>query len=256
MRPVLIGSAAARLNGLDLREPHDLDYFTDQHIPSRMDGKRVETFYHPDLDKWDWKWTVATLDELYTIKVSHMFWDFRWVKHAKDVIAFQQHRAVFIRELFDILYPIWVEQKGKKKARLPKGTKPDEFFTASVPRVYEHDSIHSSVAYYDAPLFNRVLQDNEPVAVSWSKFEALPEHIKMQLCREEVYATALERKVIPSGYKINSLHAYRWALQQTITSFWKGRWALWMVLHLDELQRPDVDYVQVHRDNSERLVRL
>lgn len=252
---VLVGSAAAKMWYPDFRNPSDLDYFCDGELPKEMDGLRVEKFYHPSLEKWDWS-PIASPDELYTIKVSHMAWSYRWVKHAKDVIWFQQKGATFLPDLYDILYPIWEERKGEKKAKLPKGTQPEDFFKATVKRVYEHDSLHASVAYYDRPLFNEVLQDGEKVAVSWEKFEALSEADKLRLVREEVYATALERKVIPADYNINSTAAYRWALEQTITSYWKGRWALWATLNLQHLVTPELDYVQKHKDNSERLVKL
>lgn len=274
MRTILVGSAATRAWRPDFRVPSDLDYFTDKDMPKELNGKRVEKFYHPDLEKWFWAEekpmpkvldggkvgdpkTRATLNELYTLKVSHMFWPNRWVKHAKDILWFQNETdAQFLPELYDILYPIWVEHYGKKRASLPKGTKAEDFFKSNIVRKYDHDSLHASVAYYDKPLFNVILQDGEDVAVSWDKFEQMTHTDKLRLCREEIYATALERKVIPSDYTVNPLSAYRWAMQQTITSFWKGRWALFMVLHLKDLVNPEVDYVQVHKDNSERLVLL
>lgn len=252
----LVGGAAAAMFYSEYRRIKDMDFLTNEDIPKEIDGVRVEKFYHPDLENWDWQ-PVANPDELYTLKVSHMFWNNNWVKHAKDVIWFQENTdAVFLPELYDILYPIWVEHYGKKRASLRKGTKAEDFFTSNVPRKYEHDSIHASVAYYDRPLFNAILQDGEDVAVSWSKFESLSQVDKLRLVWEEVYATALERHVIPSDYTFGDLAAYRKALQSTITSFWKGKWALFAVLNLSELQKPEVDYVQVHKDNSERLVLL
>jgi hypothetical protein len=255
MKPVLIGSGAARLWFPDFRPSKDLDYFTDQEMPKEKGGKRVESFYHPGLEKWYWE-NTATPSELYTIKVSHLAWSNNWVKHAKDAIFFQKKDVALDENLYAILYPIWEEHYGRKRARLPKGTKAEDFFTKQVERKYEHDSIHASVAYYDAPLFNAVLQDGEDVAVSWGKFEALSETDKLRLVREEVYATALERLVIPSDYQYSSTAAYRWALQQTITSFWKGRWSKWAILNLQHLVTPEIDYVQKHKDNDRKLVLL
>lgn len=255
MKPVLIGSAAARQWFPDFRHVKDMDYFTDEEMPKEMDGRRVESFYHPDLEKWNWQ-RSANPSELYTIKVSHLAWSNNWVKHAKDAIFYQKKGVEFLPELYDILYPIWVEHYGRKRARLPRGTKAEDFFKSDIPRKFDHDSLHASVAYYDRPLFNEVLQDGEAVAVSWEKFTALSEGHKLRLVREEVYATALERKVIPSGYTFDSTAAYRWALQQTITSFWKGRWSQWAILNLKDLVTPEIDYVQKHHDNKDRLVLL
>lgn len=259
MEPRIIGSHAAKVWFPDFREPKDIDYFWDQKPEKRADGIRVEHFYDPRLEAYEGKWEFdkyASPNELYTIKVSHLFWNNRWVKHAKDAIYFQDNECEFIPELYDVLYPIWVSHYGKKKAYLPKGTQAEGFFNNAVSRVYDHDSIHASVAYYDTPLFNAVLADGESVAVDWSKFEQLSSVDKLRLVREEVYATSLERHIIPSDYKMNPVHGYRKALEQTITSFWKGKWALFAALNLRELVNPEVDYVQVHKDNSERLVLL
>ena len=257
----IIGSHAARIWYPDFpREPKDIDYFWDQKPAKRADGLRVEHFYHPALEQYEGKWQYpkyASPNELYTIKVSHIFWNSaRWVKHAKDIIFYQDKGAEFIPELYDLLYPIWVEHYGKKKASLPKGTQAEDFFKSTVKRVYEHDSIHASVASYDEPLFNAVLGEGEAVAVEWSKFEALSDEDKLRLVREEIYATSLERHIIPSDYKMNYVHGYRKALQQTITSFWKGKWALYAALNLRNLVNPELDYVALHKKNSERLIKL
>ena len=256
---VLIGSTALQ-KYIDLkRTPTDVDYFSD----SPIDG--AECFYHKDLEKWDWG-SVATLDELYTIKVSHIFWSHdytKWNKHAGDIMLMKQNGAEFIRELYDILYPIWVEHYGAKKANLNK--QPDEFFASTITRIYEHDSIHAAVAYGDTPLFNKILRDDSPVAVSEEKFNALDYDIQLQLVREELYATACERMIIPaSGMTVpearkhnlvkHPVQAYRIMLHKMVTSLSKGWFPLFIVLHLDDLRSPDVDYVQRLSDNADRLV--
>lgn len=246
---VLVGSQAMRQHFSDFRKPHDTDYFSD----AKIDG--AETFYHPYLEGWDWG-PVATPDELYTIKVSHAFWPNRWAKHIQDIAWMQRNGCKRIPELHDLLYLIWTEHYGKKRARLAPGTTPEEFFTATVDRKYDHDSVHASVAYYDKPLFNRILADGESVAVDQSKFEAMDHLDRLRLAREEVYATALERIIIPSDYSESPLRAYRWALEKTVTSFSKGWFPLFMVENAQHLLRPEVDYVQRHKDNADRLIVL
>ena len=261
MDPVLVGGEAARVWFEDFRLPKDRDFFgikedVELLYPSK-DGIRVESFYHPYLEGWDWS-PVATADELYTIKVSHAFWANRWPKHIQDIAYFQSKGCILIPELFDLLYLIWVEHYGEKRAKLRAGTKPEEFFTNTVQRKYDHDSLHASIAYYDEPLFNAILRDGEAVAVDRAKFDALSFDDKCRLVREEVYATALERKVIPSDYAEHPLRAYRWALEKTVTSFSKGWFPMWIVenIHAGGLLKPDVDYVKVHNDNAHRLILL
>lgn len=247
---VLVGSQAANYWFEDFRKPKDTDYFSDVKIPG------AETFYHPDLEKWDWG-PIATPDELYTIKVSHIFWANRFPKHIQDIAWFQrEHAASLLPELYTLLYGIWVEHYGRKRARLARGTTPEQFFTSTVARKYDHDSVHASVAYYDRPLFNEILRDGEAVAVDKAKFDALPHEKKLRLAREECYATALERIIIPSDYSENPLRAYRWALEKTITSFSKGWFPLFMAENACDLLRPEVDYVQRHLDNSHLLIPL
>lgn len=252
----LVGSQALKTYLPDVRDPKDTDYFTTNPDDVTSRGSGEEVFYHPRLAEWNWQ-PVATLDELYTIKVSHIFWELRngtWNKHWFDILTLEQAGATFIPELYAILYPIWEELHGKKKANLEQS--PEEFFNANVKRIYEHDSIHNSVAYYDEPLFNRILRDNHEVAVDRNKFEALSHEDKIKLVREEVYATALERKIIPSDYHMPPLQGYMWALQKTITSFTKGWFPLFIVLNALELRRPDVDFVKVHKDNAHKLILL
>jgi hypothetical protein len=254
MHPVLVGSRAAKVWFPDFRQPKDWDYFaSDKQAHGRPD--KVETFYHPDLEQWSWD-DIATANELYTIKVSHAFWANRWPKHIQDTAFLQSKGCKLIPELFDILYPIWVEHYGRKRARLVAGTKPEEFFTPTVQRKYDHDSLHASVAYYEEPLFNAILRDGEAVAVDRHKFDALSYDDKCRLVREEVYATALERKVIPSNYTESPLRAYRWALEQTVTSYSKGWFPLWIVQNVAGLLKPDVDYVQRHIENAHKLILL
>jgi hypothetical protein len=243
----LIGSAALLHWFPDVREPRDVDYFSETPV------KGAEVFWHPNLAQWNWG-EIATPDELYTIKISHSFWELHgtWNKHMFDCIFLQSKGAKFIPELYAILYPIWEEKHGKKKVNLEAD--PDDFFNDRiVKRVYDHDSLHESVAYYDRPLFERILRDNSEVAVDKSKWEALSHEDKLKMVREEVYATALERKLVPTNYEHNARAAYGWTLQKTITSLTKGWFALFVALNFQDLTKPDVDYVQRHKDNAHML---
>lgn len=254
---VITGSTAGKHLFSDWREPKDLDTLASE--PSGLEA--ADEFVHPDIAKYSWANPdgVVTLDELYTIKVSHSFWSLKngsWKKHMFDIVNLQRKGANFIPELHEILYPLWVEKHGAKKANLE--LEPDQFFNAHVDRLYDHDSIHASVAYYpeEGPLFNRILRDNHAVAVDRSKFENLTLEDKFKLVREEVYATSLERRIIPVDYKLNPRVGYDYALMKTITSYTKGWFPLFIVLHFDELRSPDVDYVAIHKNNSDKLIVL
>jgi len=254
---ILIGSTAMRTHLPDSREPKDVDYFVTEETEAPTAGE--DNFYHPALAAWNWSGPVASLDELYTIKVSHSFWVLKngsWDKHMFHMVKMKEAGASLIPELYSILYAIWTEKHGKKKANLELS--PDEFFNPHVNRKYEHDSIHASVAYRESgiPLFNEILRDNHQVAIDRSKFEAMDLETKYKLVREEVYATALERRVIPVDFAIHPKAAYSYALKQTITSYTKGWFPLFIVENFGELRVPDVDYYTVHKQNSDRLILL
>lgn len=245
---VMVGSTALARH-IDGVTPKDVDYFSDEPIEG------TDVFWHPSLEGYEWSGEVASLDELYTIKVSHSFWELpngSWDKHMFHLVKMQQAGAKFLPDLYEVLYPIWEQRYGAKKVNLEAD--PDEFFNKQVTRIYEHDTIHASIAFYDEPLFNRILRDGHDVAVSQSKFEALPNADKIMLVQEEVFATALERKVIPG--LLPWKHAYMWALRKLITSFSKGWFPLWAVLHFDELRTPPFNYHDVMLTNQHKLVPL
>lgn len=249
----MIGSSALKQQFPDFyREPKDIDILYDGpdkvKEEGRVDSYKVDTF---KLGQY-FKSQVANLDELYTIKVSHIFWDKGFEKHISDIRFLKEKGAKLIPELYEALYAEWEHLYGKKKAKL--NVSAEDFFQSTVKRIYEHDSIHQSVAYYDKPLFNRILIGE--VQVSREKFEALSHEEKIQLVREEVYATALERLVIPSNYVYNMRRAYWWALMKTITSFSKGWFPLFVVENIVELWKPDLDYIQKHKDNKAMLIPL
>ena len=243
-------------HGFELKNPpSDVDYFI-THPPLTKSSHQVEEFYHPDLQKWGWG-NIASVDELYTIKVSHGYWNLKngsWEKHISHMLTLKKFGAKLIPELHSILYGIWEDVHGKKQANLEKS--PEEFFTSKVPRKFDHDSIHASVAYYDEPLFNKILRDNHEVAVDKNKFFALPLEMKIQLVREEVYATALERLIIPSNYEYSRHSAYLWALKKTITSFSKGWFPQFILENFENFTRPDINYVEKHLSNQHKLVVL
>lgn len=248
---ILIGSEALGKHIPLKRDPKDVDYFSLEPTSDK------ETFYHPNLRNYQWSSDIASLNELYTIKISHIFWELpnnSWMKHAFDITVMQNNDASFIPELYEVLYPIWEERYGRKQVNL--NTTADLFFNSHVHREYEHDSIHESIAYYQEPLFKRILKEGSEVAVSQQKFETLDLQDKYNLVREEIYATALERCIIPNHYRIGIKQPYSWALRKTITSFSKGWFPLFIALNFENLRNPDVDYQEKHLNNKHLLKKI
>lgn len=261
---IIVGNMAVQNATKPWRTPKDFDVFVDStgenaFLPLVPTDYKVDTLVLDNLSSYAWSEPngYASLDELYTIKVSHSYWKLKngtWDKHLFDIVQLKNRGAVLIEELHALLYAHWEVKHGKKKANLELS--PDEFFNPNVNRKYEHDSIHASVAYYqeEGPLFNRILRDNHQVAVDKSKFDALTHEDKLKLVREEVYATALERILIPKNYEANRLFAYNYALTQTITSYTKGWFPKFILDNYNDLRKPDTDYIKWHLDNEDKLI--
>lgn len=264
---ILVGSEAAATHGIKLRRGaiKDVDFFsTEEHysretLQDTYPNRDIEVFFHPELANYDWSGTTASVNELYTIKISHSYWIHRegkaWRKHVRDAAFLKRAGGNLIPELHTLLYRIWEQRFGKKPANLEQS--PEDFFNSSVKRIYEHDSIHAAVAYFDGvPLFNRILRDGHEVAVDKAKFDNLPYDIKLKLVREEVYATALERKLIPSDFTVEAKEAYDYALTKTITSFTKGWFPLFILDNYEELREPADDFIATFYRNKDRLIAL
>jgi hypothetical protein len=253
---LIIGSmAAVQEHGCPLgRLPKDLDVFSDDP----MGIPKSDGFWDDRLYEWlgDGSETrFATLDELYTIKHSHAYWELpngSWSKHMTDMLRLEDAGAELIPELHDLLYSIWVDRHGAKRVDLDMDAA--EFFDDGVRRKYDHDSVHVSVAYGDRPMYERFLKAPPSVMIDMPKVWAASLEDQIRLFREEVYATALERIVIPKDYRCSPRAAYAWALRRTITSLTKGRSARFIVANYREFREPDHDYVARHRSRAEHLI--
>lgn len=255
----VIGSHAMRFHFSDFnRKPADLDMFSDMPkdaLESLFPGHRIDSIWHDGLERFlrgGW----ATVEQLYTIKISHAFWDIHgtWDKHMGDILFLQSKGAGFDRDLYDFLFPIHKEMHGRKITNLNQSK--DAFFKDAVVRKYDHDSLHDSVAYGDEPMYTRILKDGSDVMVDNDKFWAMSLDDKYKTIREEVYATALERYVVPSEYRISPRRAYHMAMKKSITSLFKGEWALFIVQNYTQLWQPDMDYVKHHKSKSHKLILL
>jgi len=254
---ILIGSRAIKYNRPDFyREPKDWDYVIDDELMASL--SRADTHCSPEVYNalkpyctMTPNGLVPSIDALYTLKVSHSFWNIFWLKTMKDIEWFQENGAKFIPELYTTLYAYWEIKHNKKRAYL--NVKNEEFFTKSVDRIYIHDDVHLAIAYYDEPMYTKIKKDASKALVSKSMFEALSLEDRFKTCREEAYVTALERFILP-GKVTNSEEAYKRAMHLLCTSMSKGWWPLFIVLHWKELQKPDIDYVDKFR-RVEKLCR-
>jgi hypothetical protein len=256
---LIIGSVAMQFwFDNEVRKPKDLDFFgtkVPQFLVASYD--KVDPFWHDSfagtvLDRND----VASVNELYTIKCSHAYWELdngSWGKHMADIKFLKQRGAQLDLELHQLLYPVWVEKHGKKKMNLAQAA--GMFFKDAVVRKYDHDSIHDSVAFGDYPLYEDILKDGESVDIDPNKLWSMNHETLVKLFREEIAATALERWMIPTNYKFSPGRAYHMALKKTITSLTKGKSARFIVDNFADFSTAH-DYMSIHRSKQDRLIPL
>ncbi|CAM4328236.1 hypothetical protein NONI108955_21080 [Nocardia ninae] len=264
MRTLLIGSWAAHSHRVDFgRDPKDWDYIADNvemRIGNEDFGFKVDILWDVTFEDWLPEGTnrVATLDELTTLKLSHSAWELRngsWRKHMRDFVILRACGGKVDEDLYKLLRPAWERLHGRKPINLNQDSR--SFFTDAVQRRYDHDSLHRSVAYTPGkPLYENVLRDGAEVEMDMGKIRALAFEEKVRLFREEIYATALERILIPSGYTASPTWAYRWALQRTITSLLKGWSSRFVAENYLTFLRPDHDYLAHHLSNTSYLIEL
>lgn len=259
---VIVGSTALVNWGLSNREPQDLDVVTaDSH---HMKGTRIDFLYDarlvPFIDalrqQGDPTGSVVTnpsLDFLYTLKLSHSYWDLphsKWEKHIGDLIVLKRAGAVLWSELHAVLYQIWEEKYGKKQVNLCMDKA--AFFDDAVKRIYDHDSIHRAVAYGDRPLYETVLVPGQEIAQSTKAIKALDKVTRDRLYREEIYVTALERWILPK-LLTSPRAAYNLALKKMVTSLSKGWSATYILDNILDFLEPEIDYVRRCEWNQEKL---
>jgi hypothetical protein len=264
MNKLLVGSQAAKHWFKDFRQPQDIDYWVnspdtgnyfDVVGETRAEYKDVSSYLALSAFLDSRESEIATPEELYTIKVSHSFWAKSfWEKTIKDILFFQEKGVQVDHYWLRMLYKDWELVHGKKQAYL--NVKNEEFFTNTVDRKYEHDSIHKAIAYYSEPLYTRIKKDQSKAMCSEELFNKLSYEDRLKLCREEIYATALERWIIPSGFTVDSLTAYRKAIKQLVCSMSRGFFPEFIVLNLSVLKSPDVDFVEKLRSNECQLISL
>lgn len=237
----LVGSQALVLYCPEIRGDSDQDWFSNE-IESSKD---VDVFYDPRLEQWQWG-PVATLDELYTIKLSHIYWNIHgtWGKHYGHLKYMHSKGAVVIPELHDLLYDVWKDLHGGKHVKLTE----DNFFTDTVTRTYPHDDIHEAIKTLETPAYKLILRDGHKVKVDRHKFDTLPYTHQLLCAQEEIEVLALERFLIPHDFEYNKMRAHRESLQKVLTSTTTGWFAKFIAFNHYMLNTPG-DYVERFKQN-------
>ena len=193
------------------RKPKDIDcvIYEGETIPKSAienpDNLRTEFLINPVLLDYCLKNNThdgmyCSLDVLYTLKISHCFWDLEngsWNKHIWDIQWLKEKGCIFIPKLFYQLYNYWETMHGKNK-RSNLNMSAEKFFDNVVNYPVEHDYLHELLVkhvYFEGnePTYKKILKNGADVDVSEEKFNQLTEKEKFNLVIEEIMVMALER---------------------------------------------------------------
>lgn len=258
-KKVLIGSSAVNHHDKSIlkRDSKDKDFLALESVESKASG---EDFIAGKgiLDTYIFEDSIATVDEVYTLKVSHSPWvidERSWGKHIRDIHLMKASGARVVEELYSAAYAQWEIRKGKKNVNLNQDK--EEFFGEGVRRVYVHDSIHAAMAFNENPMFMKILADNEEVLTSREKFFALTELEKQQLVREEVMVLSLERDLIPSEKPVDKMvmySSYGKQLRLLMTQLSKGYFPRWIIENYFLVAKPSHDYWKAFAESDKKVL--
>lgn len=179
---------------------------------------------------------VATLDVLYTLKMSHRFKKNspHFIKTRNDIILLRNMGAKIWNEE-------WLEKREAETYSYghPKlNVKKSAFFMGDgIEYVYDHDSIHLAMAHLDPelrirrsgipvdriPAYMLYMKDGAEVQASKQKFFAAHSDVRLYGVLEEAQVLALERSQIPHRAKSPSAHkSFTTALIKVCTSITSG----------------------------------
>lgn len=231
---ILIGSSAIKHWFSDFKRiPKDIDWISEKNDSKIIDGKRNEYLVN-DIFK-DYSHPILLPNDLYTLKMSHLFWDINWEKHLFDVQFLKSKGCILDKELFYKLYNYWNTIHPKNKRSVLNMSAKD-FFDNALKSEISHDFIHTLLK--DVPTYTKILKDGAEVEVDENKFNLLSFEDKCSLVEEEVMVMAYER------YKVDYRHAYSKMLKKFIISHAPLWEAIFIIENYVELHKAKYNYIK------------
>jgi hypothetical protein len=259
--PILVGSSAMhQWNPQMFPKPKDKDYLGE--LPEapielgKVDYHQIPGHLYEILQMYSVGGVLRPFG-CYFLKLSHSTFDVRWEKTARDLIKFQsaypftrQDPAVW-DDHYHVFYKFWSEVHKNKKDRINLNKPNEDFFKDRVTRQYKHDDLHEMMKYGDRPWFEK-LKDNKDLAfIPYKNFLQLPKEQQLEVPREEIYVTALERFIL-TGIETNPVRAYRSAIKKLVTTMSRGWFPRFIMENLIDLKDPDIDYVETFNQRKHK----
>lgn len=274
----VIGSLAAKMNGLDLGHlsdvdvivPYDVGIALRDTVPNPtinansfhflLEGTHIDVSY---ADNESNKMLLAegngplTLSQLAALKKAHRFFckggDHRkWHRHMSDYQLLKNHYDARDDQLLELRTAETIAATPSHSVKLADGTKKADFFSQYLDKItyfFEHDSVHEVVTRTmhgrTVPLYVGMLADGEEVKCDRLKWEAFSHSDKIKDVLEECYVIALERGVVPgifggAGFKRYD-DAFMWAFMRVGTNLTKGWFREFANSHYEEVMNAFYD---------------
>lgn len=110
----------------------------------------------------------------------------------------------------------------------------EDFFNDAVVKKYDHDYLHELFAYYDKPLYTKLLRQEGVAWCEKDKWDLLSHQDKLKCMAEEVQVIAAERFMIPKNWDYPSKLAYMKALEKVCTTLCSGWFRDYAIDHYPE----------------------
>lgn len=234
---MIIGSTALKYHFPDFtREPSDLDIIVEDSKKYTKE-KGVEYLENPILLKYE-NGEYISPNMLLTLKISHMFWDFRWEKHMYDIQFLLRKGCRYDLKIMNEFIDYWKEVKPKITRSNLSMTKEDFFNNAVNKDSNQHDFYHTLIA--DTPAYTKILKDGCEVELDEKKWQYLSFEEKCDVVREETYVMAYERYV-----ETNFRVAYVKQLKDNIIKHFPLYIALFAIENYIILEKPTINYREV-----------
>jgi hypothetical protein len=166
---------------------------------------------------------VPNVDMLFAIKASHKylrnsphFW-----KTAVDYHILKRSGAK-IRDEYQTFFKLREKETYWYKHPKLNQSKDNFFADDSIEYVWDHDTIHESVARQERPAYTYYMKDGEQVQCDKEKFFSLPREIQLAGVVEEAAVLAIERSLVPHPGTWTPEYAWKFALAKVCSSITSG----------------------------------
>ncbi len=240
---LIIGSTALKHHFPDLkRTPNDLDYVVDDSSKYPKE-KGIEYLENPILLKYESNGYISP-NMLLSLKISHMFWDFKWERHMYDIHFLLKKGCVYDVNIINEFIEYWKEIKPKIRRSNLEMSK-ENFFTNAVNEdTNQHDYLHTLIA--DIPAYTKILKDGCEVELDENKWNNLTFNEKCDVVNEETYVMAYERYK-KTNYKV----AFAKQLKDNIIKHFPFYIALFAIENYPKLEMVKFDYITKIKEKYE-----